>query len=128
MATLLLQANNTVSLGASGAVFGMFTMGVLCKFRFSFKKLLECAILGQFVVKQVIQVCLVAPLPKSLLGLCTTSSHMSAAFTLSRHANLSEPCCLFKSLPPQEHPVQPLHLQHPHTCRPNFCSSFHLKS
>ncbi|KAK9798160.1 hypothetical protein WJX73_002057 [Symbiochloris irregularis] len=55
IATLFLSASNTVSLGASGAVFGMFTMAVLTKLRFNFKKLLECAILGQFVVKQVIQ-------------------------------------------------------------------------
>ncbi len=45
------------SLGASGAVFGLFAVSVLCKLSFNFKKLLEAAILGQFVVKQVLQVC-----------------------------------------------------------------------
>lgn len=44
------------SLGASGAVFGLFAVSVLCKLSFNFKKLLEAAILGQFVVKQVLQV------------------------------------------------------------------------
>ena len=57
LATLLLQARNTVSLGASGAVFGLFTVSVLCKFRLNIKKLLECAVLGPFVFKQVMQVC-----------------------------------------------------------------------
>ena len=56
LASRFLLASNTVSLGASGAVFGLFTMAVLTKFRWSFKKLLECAILGQFVFKTVMQV------------------------------------------------------------------------
>ena len=38
------------SLGASGAVFGLFAVSVLCKLSFNLKKLLEAAILGQFVV------------------------------------------------------------------------------
>ena len=42
----------TVSLGASGAVFGLFAISVLTKLRFDFRKLLEAVILGQFVVER----------------------------------------------------------------------------
>jgi len=42
----------TVSLGASGAVFGLFAIGVLTKIRADFRKLLEAVILGQFVVER----------------------------------------------------------------------------
>ena len=42
----------TVSLGASGAVFGLFAIGVLTKVRADFRKLLEAVILGQFVVER----------------------------------------------------------------------------
>ncbi|GAB4817608.1 hypothetical protein N2152v2_004654 [Parachlorella kessleri] len=43
----------TVSLGASAAVFGLFMVGVLTKFRPSLRRLLEAIILGQFVIRQV---------------------------------------------------------------------------
>ena len=43
----------TVSLGASGAVFGLFATSVLLKMSFNWRKLLEAAILGQFVVQQI---------------------------------------------------------------------------
>lgn len=42
----------TVSLGASGAVFGLFAISVLTKLRFDFRKLLEAVILGQFVIER----------------------------------------------------------------------------
>lgn len=45
---------NTLSLGASSAVFGLFAVGVLTKLRPSVKRLLEAAILGSFVVRQVL--------------------------------------------------------------------------
>lgn len=45
----------TLSLGASSAVFGLFMVGVLAKLRPSVKRLLEAVILGSFVVKQVLQ-------------------------------------------------------------------------
>jgi membrane associated rhomboid family serine protease len=44
----------TVSLGASGAVFGLFAISVLTKLRLDFKKLLECVILGQFVIERFV--------------------------------------------------------------------------
>lgn len=43
-----------LSLGASGAVFGLFIVATLLKFRLSIKKLLEAFVLGSFVVKQVL--------------------------------------------------------------------------
>ena len=45
-----------MSLGASGAVFGLFAVSVLVKISFNLKKLIECGILGQFVIKQLLQV------------------------------------------------------------------------
>lgn len=45
----------TVSLGASGAIFGLFAVAVLTRITFDPRKLLESVILGWFVVKQVAQ-------------------------------------------------------------------------
>ena len=56
VASYLLQPKATISLGASGAVFGLFAVSVLVKLSFNLKKLIECGILGQFVVKQLLQV------------------------------------------------------------------------
>ncbi|PRW58478.1 Rhomboid protease [Chlorella sorokiniana] len=44
----------TISLGASGAVFGLFMVSLIAKFKPSLKRLLEFVILGQFVVQQVL--------------------------------------------------------------------------
>jgi membrane associated rhomboid family serine protease len=57
VASYLLQPKATISLGASGAVFGLFAVSVLVKLSFNLKKLIECGILGQFVIKQLLQVC-----------------------------------------------------------------------
>lgn len=46
---------NAVSLGASGAIFGLFAVGVLCKLSPNPRKLVEAFVLGQFVVKQLLQ-------------------------------------------------------------------------
>ena len=56
IASVLMQPRNMVSLGASGAVFGMFAVSVLTKLQFKFRKLLEFGILGQFVLQQVLNV------------------------------------------------------------------------
>lgn len=66
VASLLLLPRNCVSLGASGAVFGLFTLSVLIKLAAGFqpKKLVEAAILGQFVLAQLQQEARVS------LGLC----------------------------------------------------------
>jgi membrane associated rhomboid family serine protease len=45
----------TVSLGASGAVFGLFAISVLTKLaKLDFRKLLEAVILGQFVIERFV--------------------------------------------------------------------------
>jgi hypothetical protein len=46
----------TASMGASAAVFGLFMVGVLTKFQPSLRRLLEALILGQFVLRQVLNV------------------------------------------------------------------------
>ena len=56
VASYFLLPKATVSLGASGAVFGLFAVSVLVKLSFNLKKLIECGILGQFVIKQLLQV------------------------------------------------------------------------
>jgi membrane associated rhomboid family serine protease len=43
----------TVSLGASSAVFGLFAVGVLTKVRLDVRRLLEAAVLGAYVWRQV---------------------------------------------------------------------------
>lgn len=42
-------------LGASGAVFGLFIVSVLTRLKWDWRRLLEVAILGQFVVAQVME-------------------------------------------------------------------------
>lgn len=56
IASYFLLPKATISLGASGAVFGLFAVSVLVKLSFNLKKLIECGILGQFVIKQLLQV------------------------------------------------------------------------
>ncbi|KAL3143560.1 hypothetical protein ABBQ38_002358 [Trebouxia sp. C0009 RCD-2024] len=55
VASYFLQPKASISLGASGAVFGLFAVSVLVKLSFNLKKLIECGILGQFVIKQLLQ-------------------------------------------------------------------------
>ncbi|GLC45299.1 hypothetical protein PLESTM_001717500 [Pleodorina starrii] len=45
----------TVSVGASGAIFGLFAVSVLTRLRWNLKQLLEAVVLGQFVVRQVLE-------------------------------------------------------------------------
>ncbi|XP_060673742.1 rhomboid-like protein 11, chloroplastic isoform X3 [Ziziphus jujuba] len=49
----LVLPRNAVSVGASGAVFGLFTISVLVKMSWDWRKILEVLILGQFVIEKV---------------------------------------------------------------------------
>lgn len=51
--SLLFLPTDGISLGASGAVFGLFVTSVLIKLRWHWRNLLEVLILGQFVIMQV---------------------------------------------------------------------------
>jgi len=54
VASYLLLSKQSVSLGASGAVFGLFVVSVLCKLQaFNWRRAIEVLILGQFVVEKV---------------------------------------------------------------------------
>ncbi|XP_042000496.1 rhomboid-like protein 11, chloroplastic [Salvia splendens] len=51
----LVLPRNAVSIGASGAVFGLFAISVLVKMSWDWRKILEVLILGQFVVEKVME-------------------------------------------------------------------------
>ncbi|GAY48256.1 Rhomboid-like protein 11 [Citrus sinensis] len=51
----LILPKNAVSVGASGAVFGLFAISVLVKMSWDWRKILEVLILGQFVVEKVME-------------------------------------------------------------------------
>eukprot|EP00798_Chlamydomonas_sp_ICE-L_P020770 gene20770-27594_t len=57
MASFFLSGRSNISVGASGAVFGLFATSVLLRLTsgFNLKRLLEAAILGNFVVRQVLE-------------------------------------------------------------------------
>uniref|UniRef100_A0A699Z5K2 Rhomboid-like protease n=1 Tax=Haematococcus lacustris TaxID=44745 RepID=A0A699Z5K2_HAELA len=55
LASFLLSSRATVSVGASGAIFGLFATSVLLRLTsFNWRRLLESLVLGQFVVQQVL--------------------------------------------------------------------------
>ncbi|XP_028781262.1 rhomboid-like protein 11, chloroplastic isoform X1 [Neltuma alba] len=51
----LVLPRSAVSVGASGAVFGLFTISVLVKISWDWRKILEVLILGQFVIEKVME-------------------------------------------------------------------------
>ncbi|WOL08333.1 rhomboid-like protein 11, chloroplastic [Canna indica] len=51
----LLLPRSAVSIGASGAVFGLFAISVLVKMSWDWRKILEVIILGQFVIDKVME-------------------------------------------------------------------------
>ncbi|PIA64994.1 hypothetical protein AQUCO_00100455v1 [Aquilegia coerulea] len=51
----LVLPRNSVSVGASGAVFGLFAISVLVKMSWDWRKILEVLILGQFVIEKVME-------------------------------------------------------------------------
>ncbi|MEO0852854.1 MAG: rhomboid family intramembrane serine protease [Cyanobacteria bacterium J06648_11] len=54
LASIALQRGPIVSLGASGAVFGLFAVSVLVKLSLNWRSILEVLILGQFVIGRVL--------------------------------------------------------------------------
>ncbi|MEB3885735.1 rhomboid family intramembrane serine protease [Lyngbya sp. CCY1209] len=52
--SLIFDRGVDFSLGASGAVFGLFAVSVLIKLSWNWRKILEAIILGQFVIQQVL--------------------------------------------------------------------------
>ena len=54
LASLLFGPRGAISLGASGAVFGLFAVAVAGKVSLNLRSLLECAVLASFVVPQVL--------------------------------------------------------------------------
>ncbi|OUZ99962.1 Peptidase S54 [Macleaya cordata] len=50
-----LLPRNSVSIGASGSVFGLFAISVLVKMCWDWRKILEVLVLGQFVIKRVME-------------------------------------------------------------------------
>ncbi|CAL9211657.1 rhomboid-like protein 11, chloroplastic isoform X1 [Musa acuminata AAA Group] len=51
----LLLPKSAVSVGASGAVFGLFVISVLVKMSWDWRKIIEVLILGQFVIEKVME-------------------------------------------------------------------------
>ncbi|KAJ4845860.1 Rhomboid-like protein 11, chloroplastic [Turnera subulata] len=51
----LVLPRNAVSVGASGAVFGLFAISILVKITWDWRKILEVLILGQFVIEKVME-------------------------------------------------------------------------
>ncbi|PHT74632.1 hypothetical protein T459_21909 [Capsicum annuum] len=51
----LILPRNSVSVGASGAVFGLFAISVLVKMSWDWRKILEVVVLGQFVIERVME-------------------------------------------------------------------------
>uniref|UniRef100_A0A2P2JH69 Uncharacterized protein LOC105638271 n=1 Tax=Rhizophora mucronata TaxID=61149 RepID=A0A2P2JH69_RHIMU len=51
----LVLPRNAVSVGASGAVFGLFAISVLVKITWDWRKIIEVLILGQFVIEKVME-------------------------------------------------------------------------
>ncbi|KAM7258136.1 hypothetical protein ACFE04_013877 [Oxalis oulophora] len=80
----LVLSRNAVSVGASGAVFGLFAISVLLKMSWDWKKILEVLILGQFVIGRVtetVQTSTALPLPGrgNAMQNVNYSAHLSGA-------------------------------------------------
>eukprot|EP00899_Mesostigma_viride_P029608 jgi/Mesvir1/9832/Mv14235-RA.1 len=68
------------SLGASGAVFGLFAISVLVKMRWDWRRMLEVAILGQFVVNQVLSEAASLSVGKKIAGMSVNHiAHLGGA-------------------------------------------------
>lgn len=76
LASFLLMPRNSVSMGASGAVFGLFMVSIFTRLQWDARRLLEGAILGNFVTQQVLQV---SPIPSDTQRQRTTFSHLEVS-------------------------------------------------
>ncbi|XP_021894860.1 rhomboid-like protein 11, chloroplastic isoform X1 [Carica papaya] len=79
----LILPRNAVSVGASGAVFGLFAMSVLVKMSWDWRKILEVLILGQFVIERVMEAA------QASAGLSSTLQGSSALQSINHIAHLS---------------------------------------
>lgn len=80
----LVLPTSAVSVGASGAVFGLFAVSVLVKMSWDWRKILEVLILGQFVIERVMEAAqastgLVGPLARGSFGYVNHIAHLSGA-------------------------------------------------
>ncbi|KAL5975914.1 hypothetical protein ACLOJK_020242 [Asimina triloba] len=79
----LVLPRNAVSVGASGAVFGLFAISVLVKMCWDWRKILEVLILGQFVIQKVMEAA------HASAGLSGTFSRSYAVQNVNHIAHLS---------------------------------------
>lgn len=77
LASLLFGPRNAVSLGASGAVFGLFAVAVAGKVSLNFRSLLECATLASFVVPRVLSEVRSQALGGTVTGAGSTVGHVA---------------------------------------------------
>jgi membrane associated rhomboid family serine protease len=99
LASFFLMPRNVVSMGASGAVFGLFIVSICTKMKFDLRRLLEGAILGNFVSQQVMQVGEVPPHP----SLCARIPTLVIAISM-RSVIQSPVRSMFKHLSPMRSP------------------------
>ena len=77
IASYIALPSHTVSLGASGAVYGLFVVSVLLKLSWNWKNLLSVTVLGQFVVEQVWKEVEATTRVTAVPGMATSVNHLA---------------------------------------------------